>query len=128
MKQFDFHQGKRRFSLVFLRRELGCAAQIFDHTLRTLGTAGNANPAAVGDQQMGKIAPQLRRDPFAGHIFDFFRRITHSVLNGKGDVEDCLIKVSVTAYDDGIAYLSDQGLEGIRACILSDYVMDMLND
>ena len=49
-------------------------------------------------------------------------------LNGKGDVEDCLIKVSVTAYDDGIAYLSDQGLEGIRACILSDYVMEMLND
>ncbi|MBR3351559.1 MAG: hypothetical protein IKG35_05530, partial [Erysipelotrichaceae bacterium] len=49
-------------------------------------------------------------------------------LDGNVDEEDCLIKAAVLAYEDGKAYLDDMNLEGMQVCILSDAVMEILQN
>ncbi len=49
-------------------------------------------------------------------------------LDGNVDEEDCLIRVAVLAYEDGKAYLDDMNLEGMQVCILSDAVMEILQN
>ncbi len=49
-------------------------------------------------------------------------------LEGNVDEKACLVKINVLAYEEGKAFLDDRSLEGMQVCVLSDAIMEILQN